>query len=48
MKTRLRARTSAALASSIYLVCRKRIQTEQGYFREIAVQAEKNIKTRSK
>ncbi|MFX0086565.1 MAG: DUF1156 domain-containing protein [Candidatus Hodarchaeota archaeon] len=35
MKTRLRARTSAALASSIYLVCRKHPQEEIGYFNEI-------------
>jgi len=35
MKTRLRARTSAALASSIYLICRKLDQREIGYWREI-------------
>ncbi len=35
MKTRLRARTSAALASSIYLVCRKLPQKDIGYFNEI-------------
>ncbi len=48
MKTRLRARTSAALASSIYLVCRKGRQKSDGYFRKIAAEAENNIKTRLK
>ncbi len=45
MRTRLRARTSAALASSIYLVCRKGKQHPDGYFREILTKAEINIKT---
>ncbi|MHA1977133.1 MAG: DUF1156 domain-containing protein [Candidatus Hodarchaeales archaeon] len=48
MKTRLRARTSAALASSIYLVCRKGEQQSEGYLREIVAEAEKNISTRLK
>ena len=45
MKTRLRARTSAALASSIYLVCRKGAQQSEGYLREIVSEVEKNIFT---
>jgi putative DNA methylase len=40
MKTRLRAKTSAALASSIYLVCRKFPQQEIGYYREIRQEME--------
>ena len=44
MKTRLRAKTSAALASSIYLVCRKYPQREIGYFREIRQEMELKIK----
>ncbi len=43
MKTRLRARTSAALASSIYLICRKGEQQSEGYLREIISEVEKNI-----
>jgi adenine-specific DNA methylase len=43
MKTRLRARTSAALASSIYLVCRKNQQQPHGYIRDIAVDLEANM-----
>ncbi len=46
MKTRLRARTSAALASSIYLVCRKSDQQEMGYFRELVNKVEENIFSR--
>jgi adenine-specific DNA methylase len=46
MRTRLRAQTSAALASSIYLVCRKTGQQEKGYFREIANRVEKNVFSR--
>jgi len=46
MKTRLRARTSAALASSIYLVCRKHPQEEIGYFSEIQNELNSNIKER--
>jgi adenine-specific DNA methylase len=43
MKTRLRARTSAALASSIYLVCRKNQQQPHGYIRDITVDLEANM-----
>ncbi|MFX0125213.1 MAG: DUF1156 domain-containing protein [Candidatus Hodarchaeota archaeon] len=43
MKTRLRAKTSAALASSIYLVCRKYPQQKIGYFREIRQEMELKI-----
>ncbi|UCG00705.1 MAG: DUF1156 domain-containing protein [Candidatus Heimdallarchaeota archaeon] len=43
MKTRLRAKTSAALASSIYLVCRKYPQQEIGYFHEIRQEMELEI-----
>ena len=35
MKARLRAQESAALASSIYMVCRKRTSRETAYFNEI-------------
>ena len=35
MQARLRARESAALASSIYMVCRKRTSQETAYFSEI-------------
>ncbi|MHA2226662.1 MAG: DUF1156 domain-containing protein [Candidatus Hodarchaeales archaeon] len=44
MKTRLRAKTSAALASSIYLVCRKMPQKKLGYFQEIQSDLETQIK----
>ena len=43
MKARLRAKESAALASSIYMVCRKRITTETAYFNEIKEQIIKRI-----
>lgn len=43
MKTRLRAKTSAALASSIYLICRKLPQKEHGYFSEIQQELEIQI-----
>ena len=43
MKTRLRARSSAALASSIYLVCRKGRQKQKGYLKEIQSEVEHNI-----
>lgn len=43
MKTRLRAKTSAALASSIYLVCRKHPQQQIGYFHEIRQKMELEI-----
>ncbi|MFX0205853.1 MAG: DUF1156 domain-containing protein [Candidatus Hodarchaeota archaeon] len=43
MKTRLRAKTSAALASSIYLVCRKYPQQEIGFYQEIRQEMELEI-----
>ena len=43
MKARLRAKESAALASSIYMVCRKRIKKETAYFNEIKPILEKRI-----
>jgi len=43
MATRLRARSSAALASSIYLVCRKGKQKPKGYLKEIQSEVEQNI-----
>jgi adenine-specific DNA methylase len=46
MKTRLRAKTSAALASSIYLVCRKYPQEDLGYFNEIQDEIKTNISER--
>jgi adenine-specific DNA methylase len=45
MRTRLRARSSAALASSIYLVCRKLPQKKIGYFREIQQKIDTQIQT---
>lgn len=44
MKARLRAKESAALASSIYMVCRKRIEKKTAYFNEIKPQIETRIK----
>ncbi|AIH03987.1 DUF1156 domain-containing protein [Thermodesulfobacterium commune] len=44
MKARLRANESAALASSIYMVCRKRIKKETAYFNEIKPEIEKRVK----
>ncbi len=46
MKTRLRAKNSAALASSIYLVCRKHPQEDVGYFNEIQDEIKTNISER--
>jgi len=43
MKARLRAKESAALASSIYMVCRKRTTSETAYFNEIKPQLEQRI-----
>ena len=43
MKVRLRARDSAALASSIYMVCRKRNTDEIAYYNEIKPAIEKRI-----
>jgi len=44
MKARLRAKESAALASSIYMVCRKRAKKETAYFNEIKPQVEERIR----
>lgn len=44
MKARLRAKESAALASSIYMVCRKRTKEEAAYFNDIKPQIEQRIK----
>jgi len=44
MKERLRASESAALASSIYMVCRKRTENKTAYFNEIKPQIEARIK----
>jgi adenine-specific DNA methylase len=44
MKTRLRAMESAALASSVYMVCRKRIKQETAYFNEIRDEVDQRIK----
>lgn len=44
MKARLRAKESAALASSIYMVCRKRTENKSAYFNEIKPQIETRIK----
>ena len=44
MKARLRARESAALASSVYMICRKRTRGEVGYFNEIKEKIEQRVK----
>jgi adenine-specific DNA methylase len=44
MKARLRAKESAAMASSIYMVCRKRTESKTAYFNEIKPQIEVRIK----
>ncbi len=44
MKERLRAQESAALASSIYMVCRKRTKEETAYFSQIKEDIEKSVK----
>jgi len=44
MGTRLRAKESAALASSVYMVCRKRTGEEIAYFNEIRNEIETRIK----
>jgi putative DNA methylase len=41
---RLRSKESAALASSIYMVCRKRTEKQTAYFNEIKPQIEQRIK----
>lgn len=43
MKARLRARESAALASSIYMVCRKRTSSEVAYYNDLRPQIEQRI-----
>jgi adenine-specific DNA methylase len=43
MQSRLMAKESAALASSIYMVCRKRTKKETAYFNEIKSQIEQRI-----
>jgi putative DNA methylase len=43
MKARLRSRESAALASSIYMVCRKRTEKSTAYFNELKPQIEARI-----
>lgn len=44
MKARLRAKESAALASSVYMVCRKRSEKKIAYFNEIKEEIESKIK----
>jgi len=44
MKARLRAKESAALASSIYMVCRKLTKNKTAYFNEIKPQIEARVK----
>ena len=44
MKTRLNAKETASLASSIYMVCRKRTEKETAYFNEIKPKIEARIK----
>jgi len=44
MQARLRAKESAALASSIYMVCRKRKEGKAAYFNEIKAGIEKRIR----
>ncbi len=43
MKSRLRAKESAALSSSIYLVCRKMERKETGWLKEIKEEIDKHI-----
>jgi adenine-specific DNA methylase len=43
-KARQRAQESAALASSIYMVCRKRVANETAYFNEIKSEIDRKIK----
>jgi putative DNA methylase len=46
MAARLRARESAALASSIFLVCRKRAEAREGYFSEVRQELQERIQER--
>ncbi|OLS21119.1 MAG: hypothetical protein HeimC3_37130 [Candidatus Heimdallarchaeota archaeon LC_3] len=43
MKNRLQARSSAALASSIYMICRKRLRKDIGFFSELSILAREKI-----
>ncbi len=44
MRERLRAQESAALASSVYMVCRKRVKERTAYFNEIKEELEKRVR----
>jgi len=44
MKERLRAQESAALASSVYMICKKRVEEKAVYFNEIKEEIENRIK----
>ncbi len=44
MKARLTAKENASLASSIYMICRKRTENKTAYFNEIKPQVEARIK----
>lgn len=46
MKTRLRASASAALASSIYMVCRKTEREKVGFYSELQPQIKERIETK--
>ncbi|MBD2270787.1 DUF1156 domain-containing protein [Anabaena sp. FACHB-1391] len=46
MQARMRAKESAALASSIYMVCRKRTSAETAYFEEIETEIQEKIQER--
>ena len=46
MKTRLRASASAALASSIYIVCRKTQREKVGFYSELQQKIKKRIETK--
>ncbi len=44
MQARLRAQESAALASSIYMVCRKRVRDEIGEYPQVRAEIERNVR----
>lgn len=46
MQSRMRAKESAALASSIYMICRKRTSAETAYFEEIETEIQEKIQER--
>ncbi|MFN3947874.1 MAG: DNA methylase, partial [Aquificaceae bacterium] len=48
MRSRLRAQNSAALASSIYIVCRKMVKEEKGMFKDVKEEIRKHIHKRLK